>query len=695
MRRAAICLFVSLLTAVTAASGLVVAGSRPAAAYPSATVDIVGHGFGHGRGMGQYGALGYALGGAGYTEILQRYYSNTSLGQLSAVPGGGDPMTVEMTRFAPNANQPAGFDTIVAQESGKLTINGAAAPDKAARAVRLGPNSFRIDTAPACAGPWTAGSTVAGPVVFGTSVVDDNRSNMVQLCQPDGAVRWVRGDVLAQEGDNAARTVNRLPIESYLRGVVPRESPASWGNLGNGAGMNALRAQAVAARSYSFSENRHPTWNPPVKTCDTTTCQVYGGRAVQDASGFHDLEGCGGAAAPCRDDSGGTPDYRPSDQSIVDTAGQVRLLNGAVAHTEFSSSTGGYSAGGTFPATLDEGDATPQNPNHTWQTSVPVSTVEQAFGVGSLQSIEVLSRNNLGDMGGRVLTIKVTGSTGSQTVSGATFQSRLGLKSDWFRILAQPGGGIQGYWLLGSDGGIFSFGNASFHGSTGGMRLNKPVVGMAALPAGTGYWLVATDGGIFAFDAPFFGSTGGIVLNRPIVGMAPTPSGNGYWMVASDGGIFAFGDAQFFGSMGGRPLNKPVVGMAPTPSGKGYWMVASDGGIFAFGDATFHGSTGSLKLNRPIVAMAAGPNNSGYWLVASDGGIFAFDVPFYGSLPGAKVSEEATGMRPTRTGNGYIVSTAPGGVYSFGDAPIYGGMKQAVPNFAGRIIGLDLQPTSG
>ena len=66
-----------------------------------------------------------------------------------------------------------------------------------------------------------------------------------------------------------------------------------------------------------------------------------------------------------------------------------------------------------------------------------------------------------------------------------------------------------------------------------------------------------------AFDAPFLGSTGSIKLNKPIVGIAPTPTGVGYWLVATDGGIFAFGDAPFFGSTGSITLNRPIVGMAP------------------------------------------------------------------------------------------------------------------------------------
>src|SRR5439155_78287 len=128
---------------------------------------------------------------------------------------------------------------------------------------------------------------------------------------------------------------------------------------------------------------------------------------------------------------------------------------------------------------------------------------------------------------------------------------------------AQAGASSDGYWMVARDGGIFSFGSAAFHGSTGAMTLNRPIVGMAATPSGNGYWMVASDGGIFSFgDAAFHGSTGAISLNRPIVGMAATPSGNGYWLVASDGGIFSFGDAAFHGSTGGISLNQPIVGMA-------------------------------------------------------------------------------------------------------------------------------------
>ncbi|MGH9086821.1 MAG: CHAP domain-containing protein [Acidimicrobiales bacterium] len=198
----------------------------------------------------------------------------------------------------------------------------------------------------------------------------------------------------------------------------------------------------------------------------------------------------------------------------------------------------------------------------------------------------------------------------------------------------------QGYWEVSSDGGIFSFGAAQFHGSVGGHPLDRPIVGMVATPDGRGYWEVSSDGGIFSFGAAqFHGAMGGRPLDQPIVGMAATPDGRGYWLVAADGGIFAFGDAAFHGSMGGHPLGQPIVGMAAARDGQGYWEVASDGGVFAFGDAPFHGSAGGQAVGSSVVSMAAGSSGTGYWEVAASGTIDAFGTASasYGMVTGAAV----------------------------------------------------------
>ncbi len=216
-----------------------------------------------------------------------------------------------------------------------------------------------------------------------------------------------------------------------------------------------------------------------------------------------------------------------------------------------------------------------------------------------------------------------------------------------------PDGG--GYWLVASDGGVFSFGDATFYGSAGAMALNRPIVGMAGTPDGGGYWLVASDGGVFSFgDATFYGSAGAMALNRPIVGMAGTPDGGGYWLVASDGGVFSFGDATFYGSAGAMALNRPIVGMAGTPDGGGYWLVASDGGVFSFGDAPFTGSLGGHVLNAPIVGIAGAPRGDGYWLAGSDGGVFAFGhAAFYGSLGGQSIAYPIANIASNADGDGY------------------------------------------
>jgi hypothetical protein len=230
-----------------------------------------------------------------------------------------------------------------------------------------------------------------------------------------------------------------------------------------------------------------------------------------------------------------------------------------------------------------------------------------------------------------------------------------------------------GYRLVATDGGIFAFGDAPFHGSTGSVKLNSPINGMAATPSGAGYWMVASDGGIFAFgDAGFFGSAGGLQLPHPVVGMATTASGGGYRLVTSAGEVFSYGDAPRLAteSLAGRPA-QPIVGIASTPSGAGYWLAGRDGQVTAFGDAPPLGSTG--PLNQPVVAIAATLTGAGYWLVASDGGVFGFgDAGFFGSTGGIRLNKPVVGIAPTATGKGYWMVASDGGIFTFGDAGFLG-----------------------
>jgi hypothetical protein len=234
-----------------------------------------------------------------------------------------------------------------------------------------------------------------------------------------------------------------------------------------------------------------------------------------------------------------------------------------------------------------------------------------------------------------------------------------------------------GYWLVASDGGIFSFGGAPstarpaactstspswawpprptgtgllagglrrrhlllrrrrFHGSTGGMHLNQPIVGMAATPTGG---LLA--GGLRRRDLllrrrrlPRLDRRAH--LNQPIVGMAATPDGQR---------LLAGGLRRRDLLLRRRPLLRLDRRHAPQPAHRGHGRHPRRPGLLAGGlrrrhlllrRRRFHGSTGGIHLNQPIVGMAATPDGHGYWLVASDGGIFAFgDATFEGSTGG-------------------------------------------------------------
>ncbi len=164
------------------------------------------------------------------------------------------------------------------------------------------------------------------------------------------------------------------------------------------------------------------------------------------------------------------------------------------------------------------------------------------------------------------------------------------------------------------DSAVISFGAAADRGGPLGPPA-APLVGMASSPTGLGYWIVGADGSVFSYgDAVFHGSMGSVHLNSPVVGIASTPSGGGYWLAAADGGVFGFGDAHFYGSMGAQHLNLPMVGMAVTPSGDGYWFVAADGGVYAFGDAPFLGSGVSHPHAGIVTGIAARPDGRGYWI---------------------------------------------------------------------------------
>ena len=258
--------------------------------------------------------------------------------------------------------------------------------------------------------------------------------------------------------------------------------------------------------------------------------------------------------------------------------------------------------------------------------------------------------------------------------------------------------GNHGYWLVGSDGGIFSFGSAQFYGSTGSLNLQRPVVGVTPTGDRGGYWLVASDGGIFSFgNAGYFGSIPGLGiapagtpgaanrLNAPVVGMFPSSDGGGYFMVASDGGVFAFGDAKFEGSCPGiGGCSGPAVAVMPDASGNGYWLVTATGHVYTFGDASYYGAPG--PQSTPVTSAVRTADGKGYWILFATGTVDAYgDATNLGAPVGQTGgSNPASSIFATSDGGGYWVASASGAVYNYGDAPNDGGM--AAQQLNGAII---------
>ncbi|MFV1989210.1 MAG: SpoIID/LytB domain-containing protein, partial [Acidimicrobiales bacterium] len=555
---------------------------------------LEGRGYGHGRGLSQYGALAYAVQGSSYSQILAKYYAGTNKSSRSD------------TQMLVTLSAHSGSVTMVYSEQQYSVAGFAIAAGLTAKVEAISSSRFRVSTSPSiCGGTFTSVTEVNGTedvrarykktgadgydryyveIHLASNPVDDY-SKMLQTCKDGNRFRAYRGSMWALAvtnpgGSTTPYTLNSVPLENYVRGVVPRESPASWGAAGSGRGLQALKAQAVAARSYALrlAETRiasNTDWTSD--TCDTTACQVYMGAGSWQISDAHwlPMDSVGNGAHT-------QPFNAYSVQAVTETAGEVREWpGGQVALTEFASSHGGYwtpkSEGHVFGASADlddrylfDADERWIIDNQRWTRTIPYADIEAAYpNIGKFKSFAVTERNGLGAWGGRTRKIVITGTAGSKVIkidnwAGDSFRKQFGLRSDWYR---EVGSQTSGFWLVRPDGEVRGYGGAVHLGDMKDRSLNRPIVGIGSSDTGDGYWLVATDGGIFSFgDAEFYGSTGNIRLNQPIVGMAAQPDGGGYWFVASDGGVFSFGTAEFYGTMGGTKLVRPVVGMAATTS---------------------------------------------------------------------------------------------------------------------------------
>lgn len=354
-------------------------------------IKVDGHGWGHGRGMSQYGSQGAARAGLTAKQIMKFYYPGTTAGQA-----GGQVkvwITADKDSVLTVAKRPglAVRDLVTRQKT--------VLPDKNTTRWRLKASGSRTVVS-FYRGGWVRWRTLKGDAEFSAG------GKPITLVLPGGKVAY-RGALASRtsvSGQPPRVTVNRLPLEDYLKGVVPRETISTWLPA-------ALQAQAIAARTYAAFERATPI-SKVVQICDTTACQVYGGFSAEVAS---------------------------TNQAIKATKGSVRLdAAGKPAFTQFSSSNGGWTVAGTQPylvAKKDPYEAKSGNPNADWTLNLSAGNVERNYpAVGDLLSVTVDTRDGHGDLGGRVLKMRVKGTDGTVTTTGEDFRFRVGLKSSWFKF---------------------------------------------------------------------------------------------------------------------------------------------------------------------------------------------------------------------------------------------------------------------
>ncbi len=360
-----------------------------------ATITVDGRGYGHGHGLSQYGAQGAARQGRTAMQIVRFYYPGTRAGTARSI------VRVHLTADTDN-------NTTVVARSGlavrnldtgavrRLPTRGAAG--KASR-WRLSAGPGGVTRVSFLSGGWHTWANLNGDAEL-------RAPGPLRLVLPSGAVTY-RGTLQSRSLPGSPPrhrvTVNRLPLDGYVRGVIPREMPASWKPA-------ALRAQAIAARTYAAFEVADST-NRVYQLCDTSSCQVYGGMSAEVST---------------------------TNAATAATAGQIRTFNGSPAFTQFSASNGGWMARGGQPYLTDKKDPFDPwagNPYRAWTAHVTSAAIEKAFpALGNLTSIAVTRRDGNGQWNGRVLDLRLVGSKGTATPSGDTFRSIFGLRSTWFSL---------------------------------------------------------------------------------------------------------------------------------------------------------------------------------------------------------------------------------------------------------------------
>jgi stage II sporulation protein D len=398
-----------IVAMLAGAGALAVVQAPPAAAAAevvtrpaSGTWIVDGHGFGHGRGMSQYGARAAATQGVTARQILAFYYPGTVRTLIGSpairVKVGTDPSLVLRPVGGMRINW-AGHTLLLPVVRGglkwQIIANGTT--------MRM---RYRTATAWVFWGP-----------VLPSSVSVTATNKLLRIYWLNRTATDYRETLVATRSGAGVVSVNRLHLDSYLRGVVPRESPSSWPQA-------ALRAQAVAARSYAYASVRSPR-SPLWDICDTTACQVYGG-ATHYSTGGTRLYG----------------EQPTTTTAVVGTAGTVMIRAGRVVTTEYSASNGGWIAAGGpsyLPARRDP--YTAGDPFAAWTFKVNVVALGRKFGLSRLDRLQVTGRDGAGAFGGRLTAARLTGLDGAGkprtvAVTGSQLTRALGARSNYLRLRA-------------------------------------------------------------------------------------------------------------------------------------------------------------------------------------------------------------------------------------------------------------------
>lgn len=360
----------------------------------SVAITLTGHGFGHGKGLSQYGALGAAKQGLTWQQIDEFYYPGTTWGRI------GGKIRVLITADTGKDVQ------VTAQRGLKVTSLSKRRtwriPPIAARKWRLVGAGSDTTVQYTRGGAWRTWKRVPGEAEFSSA------TGVLTLVTPAGR-RDYRGTLqsVGPRQSTKRQTVNRLGMEAYLRGVVPMEVPALWE-------PDAVSAQSVAARTYAAFERSHPSADY-YDLCDTSNCQVYGGKDAE---------------------------HPAATAAIRATARQGLFYGGRPAFTQFSASNGGYSAVGSMPylvAQPDPYDSVANPAYSTWTKAIDDTQIEAKWpAIGDLTGIEVTTRNGYGEWGGRVVDVAFVGTTGTARTDGDTVRDYFALNSDWFTFTVTP-----------------------------------------------------------------------------------------------------------------------------------------------------------------------------------------------------------------------------------------------------------------